>query len=72
MKMNREFKFLIDGQWKTSAQPVEIRSPFNGEVVGVTWLAAPGHIESAIAAATRAFRDTRRMPVHQRAGILEK
>jgi glyceraldehyde-3-phosphate dehydrogenase (NADP+) len=70
--MNREFKFLIDGQWKTSAQSVEIRSPFNGEVVGVTWLAAPGDVESAITAATRAFRDTRRMPVHQRASILER
>ena len=70
--MNREFKFLIDGHWKTSAQPVEIRSPFNGEVVGVTWLATPGDVESAITAAARAFRDTRCMPVHQRASILEK
>jgi len=70
--MNREFKLLIDGHWKTSAQPVEIRSPFNGDVVGVTWLATPGDVESAITAAARAFRDTRRMPVHQRASILEK
>ena len=46
--MNREFKLLIDGHWKTSAQPVEIRSPFNGDVAGVTWLAAPGDVESAI------------------------
>jgi hypothetical protein len=42
--MNREFKLLIDGHWKTSAQPVEIRSPFNGDVVGVTWLATPGDV----------------------------
>ena len=70
--MNCEFKFLIDGHWKTSAQPVEIRSPFNGDVVGVTWLATPDDVESAITAATRTFRNTRKMPVHQRAGILEK
>ncbi|MGD1083708.1 MAG: aldehyde dehydrogenase family protein [Verrucomicrobiota bacterium] len=70
--MNREFEFLIDGHWKTSAHPVEIRSPFNGELAGVTWLAAPEDVESAIAAAARAFRETRRMPVHQRAGVLER
>jgi len=70
--MNREFKLLIDGHWKTTAQPVEIRSPFNGEVVGVTWLAAPGDVESAIAAAGEAFKTTRRMPTHKRAEILER
>ncbi len=70
--MNHEFKLLIDGHWKTSAQLVKIRSPFSGEVVGVTWLAAPGDVESAIAASTRTFRETRRMPVHLRASILEK
>jgi acyl-CoA reductase-like NAD-dependent aldehyde dehydrogenase len=71
--MNREFKLLIGGHWETSAQPVEIRSPFNGDVVGVTWLATPGDVESAIDAATLAFRDTHSiMKVNVMPGAFQK
>ncbi|MBI3949804.1 MAG: aldehyde dehydrogenase family protein [Acidobacteria bacterium] len=61
--MSREFKFLVDGQWKTSNERIEIRSPYNGEVVGFTYRAIPDDIEAAIEAASRAFQETRRLPL---------
>jgi len=70
--MREDFKFLLDGQWKTSLKAVEIRSPYNREVVGVTYQATPDDIEAAIQAACRAFEATRRLPTYRRAEILEK
>jgi glyceraldehyde-3-phosphate dehydrogenase (NADP+) len=70
--MNREFKFLIDGQWKTSNEKVEIRSPYNNEIVGITYQATPGDIDAAIQAARGAFDQTRGLPTYRRVEILEK
>jgi glyceraldehyde-3-phosphate dehydrogenase (NADP+) len=70
--MNHEFKCLIDGQWKTSPEPIEIRSPYSGEVAGITYQATPDDIETAIEASSHAFEHTRRMPTHRRVEILEK
>jgi len=70
--MHREFKFLVEGEWKTSAERVEIRSPYNGEVVGATYLASAADVEGAIQAAVRAFEVTRRLPTYRRAEILER
>ena len=70
--MNREFSFLVDGQWKTSEEKVEIRSPYNGEVVGVTYRATAVDMEEAIQAAGRAFQQVSRLPTYRRAEILEK
>jgi len=67
-----EHKFLVDGEWKTSQQPIEIRSPYSKEVVGVTYEASPENVEAAIRAATRAFQETRQLPTYRRAEILEK
>ena len=72
ISMTREFPFLIDGQYFSSGAPVEIRSPFSGEVVGVTYQATPADVERAIAAASRAFDAARHLPTHRRAEILDK
>jgi len=70
--MNYEFKFLVNGQLKTSREKVEVRSPYNGEVVGITYQATPDDLETAISAASRTFEETRWLPTHRRAYILEK
>ena len=76
MKRNQslveEYKFLVDGEWRTSQQPVEIRSPYSNEVVGITYQASPEDVEAAIQAASRAFQETRQLPTYRRAEILEK
>lgn len=70
--MSQEFSFLAGGQWKTSDEKIEIRSPYNGEVAGVTYRAAAGDMEEAIRAADRAFHQMRRLPAYRRAEILGK
>ena len=35
--MAREHPFLLAGEWQRSGRPLEARSPYNGEVVGVTF-----------------------------------
>ncbi len=69
---DREFEFLVSGEWRTSREKIEIRSPYNSEVVGCTYLAGAKDIEDAIHAAARAFEATRRLPTYKRAELLKK
>ncbi len=62
--------FLLDGRWATEGERVEVRSPADGSVVGVTFRARPEHVEAAIRAAVRAFPATRSMPTFERERIL--
>src|SRR5581483_11940370 len=68
----QEYRFLVGGEWQTSSQAVEIRSPYNGEVVGITYQASPEQVEQAVQGAAKAFQHTRSLPTWRRAEILEK
>lgn len=50
----------------------EIRSPFSGDVVGVTAVADLTDVDLALAAATKGFETWRRTPAHERFAILLK
>lgn len=67
-----EYKLFIGGEWIATNEVAEIKSPFDGQTVGLAHRAGPEHIEKAIQAAEKRFETTRRMPTHQRAEILEK
>jgi len=69
---DRDFEFLISGEWRTSREKIEIRSPYDGEVVGCTYLAGDKDIEDAIHAAASAFEESRRLPTYKRAELLKK
>ena len=60
MKLQSEYRFLVAGEWRTSANPVEVRSPFQGEPVAQVHRAGPGDLEDAISAAAAAHPLTRR------------
>ncbi len=62
--------FLVDGKWQTDGEPIEIRSPGTGQRVGTTYRASAKHVESAIAAAVRAFEVTRKLGGYERQRIL--
>jgi acyl-CoA reductase-like NAD-dependent aldehyde dehydrogenase len=62
--------FLVDGKWQTDGEPVEIRSPGTGQLVGTTYRASAKHIEVAIEAAVRAFELTRKLGGYERQRIL--
>jgi acyl-CoA reductase-like NAD-dependent aldehyde dehydrogenase len=62
--------FYVDGRWITEGERIEIISPGTSDVAGVTYRASAAQLESAIAAATRAFEITRKMGGFERQRIL--
>jgi acyl-CoA reductase-like NAD-dependent aldehyde dehydrogenase len=62
--------FLLDGKWVESGKRVDIIQPGSSKVAGTIWQAQPAHLEQAIAAATRAFELTKKLPSYERARIL--
>jgi len=64
--------FFIDGHWSDDGDPVEVRSPFDGSVVGRVLQARREHAETAIAAAVKAFGTTRRLPAFERQRVLRR
>jgi acyl-CoA reductase-like NAD-dependent aldehyde dehydrogenase len=64
--------FFIDGRWMEEGDPVEVRSPFDGSVVGRITQARREHAEAAIAAAVKAFGTTRRLPAFERQRVLRR
>src|SRR6266481_486974 len=62
--------FFVDGRWMEDGDIVEIRSPFDGSVIGRVVQARREHAEAAIAAAVKAFGTTRRLPAFERQRVL--
>ena len=70
--MAKDYPVYVGGEWRTSGKSIEIRNPFNDEVVGTTWLATDQDLEDAITKAECAFREHASMPTFERAGYLTK
>lgn len=67
-----EHPFWIGGKWRTSAEKVEVINPYNNEPIGITYAASAEDVESALAAAARAFQEMRRIPAFRRGEILHQ
>lgn len=70
--MAREYPIYCAGEWRTTGRILEIKNPFNGELVGTTYYADENDLEDAIERAECAFREHRDMPAYERAGFLYK
>lgn len=66
----KSYSFLLDGKWVGDGEAVEVRAPYDQEVVAAVTYGSRQHAESAIAAATRAFGTTRRLPAYERQRVL--
>jgi len=66
----RRSGFLLDGGWVTQGTIAEIHSPFDQSTVSAVTLASRQQAEQAVAAAVRAFEQTRRLPAFERQRIL--
>lgn len=66
------FGVLINGESITTDNPIEVRSPFNNDLVAVINLAGPDLVEKAIQTAHEAFQITRKVPSWKRTEVLEK
>jgi acyl-CoA reductase-like NAD-dependent aldehyde dehydrogenase len=64
--------FLIDGRWMEDGDIVDVRSPFDGAVIGRVVQARREHADAAIAAAVKAFGTTRRLPAFERQRVLRR
>jgi acyl-CoA reductase-like NAD-dependent aldehyde dehydrogenase len=64
--------YFIDGHWSEDGDVLEVRSPFDGAVVGRITQARREHAEAAIAAAVKAFGTTRRLPAFERQRVLRR
>ncbi len=68
--MTNNQPFYCAGEWRSTSDTLEVRNPYNDEIVGVTSFASDSDLEDAINAAQVAFETTRTMATHQRAEIL--
>jgi acyl-CoA reductase-like NAD-dependent aldehyde dehydrogenase len=65
-----ERKLLIDGQWVETGDWIEVRSPYDGSLVGRVAKGDAGVARRAVDAAERAMVEP--LPAHERAAILDR
>lgn len=66
----KHWGLLLAGRWLGEGETIEIRSPYNGEIVGSTVRATAQQAEEAVVAAQRAFAVTRKLPGYERQRVL--
>jgi len=69
--MAKEYKFLINGQWRQSSKKEDVKNPFNGETVASVYFAEEKDIEDAVISSQKAFEITKKLPSYKRAEILQ-
>ena len=63
-------KFLVAGEWRDSKEILEVRSPYDGKLVGTTFRPTEGDVEDAVNAAVNAAGETGSLPTYKRSEIL--
>ena len=61
---------LLGGEWRTTKQMREVRSPYNAELIADFCVASQPEVEEAIDSATRAASELRELPRHRLAESL--
>lgn len=64
--------YLVNGEWLTTGAVAEIRSPYDGTLVGRVATAGRTELERAIESSVRAFDVTRRMSTYDRQLVLRR
>jgi acyl-CoA reductase-like NAD-dependent aldehyde dehydrogenase len=66
------YPIFLAGEWVTSSSPLEVTNPYDGEVVGTTFLASRDQLEEAINAAKSVFPTLKSMPTYDRHCLLRE
>jgi glyceraldehyde-3-phosphate dehydrogenase (NADP+) len=69
--MISEYKILTDGKWVSGKEVRDIKSPYDGEVVGKVHFADIEQVRGAVDAAQEAFQKTKMLSSYERARTLE-
>ena len=64
--------FFVDGRWHEEGDLVEIRAPYDNNLIARVVQGRKEHAEAAIAAAVKAFGTTRRLPAFERQRVLRQ
>jgi acyl-CoA reductase-like NAD-dependent aldehyde dehydrogenase len=67
-----ELGLFLKGKFETSAKPLEIRSPYNQQIVGVTFEPDNSQVEAAVHEAVAVFSQMAKLPAFRRAEILRR
>ena len=70
--MHAEHPIYLAGSWERLGTPLTVTCPFDGSLVGTTWLAGEGEFERAADAACSAAETMRHLPAYERAAILRR
>jgi len=68
--MSADWPIYLAGRWEKSSDPLPVTSPYDGSLVGTTYLASAEQLEEATAAAERAFKTTSRLASYEREDVL--
>lgn len=68
----KTYPFFLAGEFATSRESVEVRSPYDGAVVGTTSIPTAEQVERAVQAAVTGFERTRELSSEERANILTR
>ena len=69
---NYEYKLLINGEWVSGEKKLEVRNPYNQELLGTVPEANEQQVDNAIKSAQESFKLTKTLPAYQRSLILER
>jgi glyceraldehyde-3-phosphate dehydrogenase (NADP+) len=69
--VTKNYPLYLAGNWVESDTPLDVVNPYNGDIVGRTWLASAAQLDESIVAAQKAFEVTRKQPVFERVKILD-
>jgi len=67
-----ETGFFLKGSFQTSGKPIEIRSPYDNQVVGITFEPDDRQVEAAVHEAVAVFSQMAKLPSFRRAEILRR
>lgn len=70
--MTNQQGYLVAGEWRSSPDLLEIRSPYDGSTVATVAKPDEAGVEAAVQAAASIADDARRLPVHVRAEALSQ
>ncbi len=68
----KEFRMYIGGEWVSSGNSFEVKSPFDGSLVGRVPVATPEQVDAALKSATKAFESFSRSTPYERYLVLSK
>src|SRR4030042_954885 len=68
--MHREWKFYVDGAWRSSSRHRPVINPYTHETLGSAAQASTADILDAIDAAHRAYEQTTALAAYERSAIL--